>query len=90
MRNPETTSRANPEAMPAEKEVYMKVASSLVSRVGLLALGFSAGVWLAIARTQGLPLELRVSLIAISVAALFVGAFSLCPRGQQNEGADKG
>jgi hypothetical protein len=56
----------------------MTKSNDLVNKLGLFAIGLGIGSFLTITRTQPtLPIELRVGLVAISVAALFVGFFSL-------------
>lgn len=58
----------------------MTKSNDLANKVGLFAIGLGIGSFLTIARTQlTLPFELIVGLVAISVAALFVGLFSLSP-----------
>ena len=52
----------------------------MVTKIGLFAIGLGVGSFLTIAITQPtLPIELRVGLVAISVAALFVELFALWP-----------
>jgi hypothetical protein len=59
----------------------MTKSHDIVNKVGLFAIGLSIGSFCTIARIEStLPIALRVSLVAISVAALFVGLFSLSPR----------
>lgn len=56
----------------------MTKSSDLVNKLVLFAIGLGVGIFVTLARTQPtLPIELRVSLVAISVATLFVGFFSL-------------
>lgn len=58
----------------------MTKSNDLAQQFGLLAIGLAIGSFVTLARTQPtLPIALRVGLVAISVAALFVGLFSLSP-----------
>lgn len=55
--------------------------NDLTSKIGLFAIGLGIGSFLTLARTQPtLPTELRISLVSVSIAALFVGLFSLRTR----------
>lgn len=55
----------------------MSKSNSLVEKVGFFVIGVSVGGWCAIARIgTNLPIELRIGLVAISVAGVFAWLFS--------------
>lgn len=61
-------------------KLKMKKSNNLANKAGLFAIGLGICSFLTIAITQPtLPIALRVDIVAISVAALFVGLFSLNP-----------
>jgi len=62
----------------------------LVNLVGLLVIGFGIGVFLSIAvlTWSTTPITLCISLVAISISALFVGAFSFGKNYQSNSKKD--
>jgi hypothetical protein len=55
----------------------MVKSNNLVGKVGFFVIGVSVGGWCTIARIgTSLPIELRIGLVAISVAGVFAWLFS--------------